>query len=382
MGKLSKNARTLIPDIKKMKKKGANLPSKMTFSERLLDWNQLKNDRKMPWKAEKDPYKIWLSEIILQQTRVDQGLKYYERFVDRFPTIHQLAQAPEALVFKLWEGLGYYSRCRNLLATARLVSGDGKGSFPNTYEQILALKGVGPYTAAAISSFAYNLPHAVVDGNVFRVLSRVFGIKTAIDSTEGKKEFNALAQQLLDKHKPALYNQAIMDFGATICKPANPSCNICPFQDTCVAYQQNLIALLPVKEKKTSVRKRWFYYFLLEYKGKIAIRQRTGKDIWQLLFEFPVMENEQEILMEDLLPRSEEEGLLPVKKYELISVSPVFRQQLSHQLIAGQFIRIRLGQKPALKQGDHWVSAEEMKTYAFPRFINHYLEQDSAQALF
>ena len=219
----------------------------------------------MPWKGEKDPYKIWLSEIILQQTRVEQGLAYYTNFIKTFPTVHQLAKAPDEKVFKLWEGLGYYSRCRNLLATARFISKELKGKFPDNYESIKALKGIGPYTAAAISSFAYNLPHAVVDGNVFRVLARVFGISKSIDSTEGKKQFTVLAEELLDKNHPGLYNQAIMDFGAVICKPAAPLCDTCVFKKECYAFRHNKVNALPVKEKKINIKKRWFYYLVLEY---------------------------------------------------------------------------------------------------------------------
>jgi A/G-specific adenine glycosylase len=195
---------------------------KPDFTKKLMKWNQSSNNRAMPWKGEKDPYKIWLSEIILQQTRVEQGLGYYERFVKKFPTIKHLAKAPEQEVFKLWEGLGYYTRCKNLIATATFISKEKKGKFPDDYESILSLKGVGPYTAAAIASFAYNLPHAVIDGNVFRVLSRYFGISTPVDTAAGKKMYALLAKELLDKDEPGLYNQAIMDFGAVVCKPLQP----------------------------------------------------------------------------------------------------------------------------------------------------------------
>src|SRR5579859_1431456 len=197
---------------------------KIDFTKTLLGWNSSGNFREMPWKGEKDPYKVWLSEVILQQTRVQQGWAYYEKFINAFPTIKDLAAALEQKVFKLWEGLGYYSRCRNLIATARKISDEYNGRFPHTYEEILALKGVGPYTAAAIASFAYNLPHAVVDGNVVRVLARFFGITTAADTTSGKKQFAELATALLDPSQAGIYNQAIMDFGATVCTPRNPQC--------------------------------------------------------------------------------------------------------------------------------------------------------------
>ncbi len=324
----------------------------------------------MPWKGEKDPYRIWLSEIILQQTRVDQGLNYYKDFVRTFRTIHQLAAAPEAQVFKLWEGLGYYTRCRNLIATAKYISAERKGVFPDTYDSIKALKGIGPYTAAAIASFAYDLPHAVVDGNVFRVLSRIFGISIPVDTTTGKKYFTQLAEELLDKKRPGLYNQAIMDFGAVICKP-QPLCDVCVFQKYCYAYRNNKITELPVKEKKIRIRTRWFYYLVLEYRNTFAIRQRSGKDIWQQLFEFPLLERTGETGVEKILKEAQQKKWIIKNKYQLLSFSSTFKQKLSHQLINGRFTRIRLTRKP--DQSWIWVNKEELNGHAFPQFINQYL---------
>jgi A/G-specific adenine glycosylase len=344
------------------------------FSARLLKWNREQNNRQMPWKGEKDPYKIWLSEIILQQTRVEQGLKYYNRFISTFPAVADLARAPEEKVFKLWEGLGYYSRCRNLIASARFIADEKKGKFPDNYEDIRSLKGVGPYTASAISAFAFNLPHAVVDGNVFRVLSRIFGISKPIDSTEGKKYFTALADQLLDKKQPGEYNQAIMDFGAVICKPAAPLCITCVFNKTCYAFLNQKINALPVKEKKISIKKRWFYYLVIEYRNQTVIHQRTGKDIWQQLYEFPLIETEQESDHKEIMSLAEKAGWLRKGSYDIASVSPLFRQQLSHQLILGQFISLRARTKPGLPKAWLFVKEKELKTYAFPRFINQYLE--------
>src|SRR6201996_7251261 len=268
------------------------MSSKKThFSRILLKWHKTQNDRKMPWKGEKNPYRIWLSEVILQQTRVDQGWAYYENFLREFPTIHHLAIAPEQKVFKCWEGLGYYSRCRNLIATARKITDEYAGKFPTDYDNIHALKGIGPYTAAAIASFAFNLPHAVVDGNVTRVLSRYFGEFTPIDSTAGKKLYASLAGSLLDKKQAHLYNQAIMDFGATICLPRNPLCKICAQREDCVANKNDLTTQLPVKEKSIKKRERWFYYFIVETPDdKVYIRQRTAKDIWESLFKFVLHE--------------------------------------------------------------------------------------------
>ena len=222
---------------------------KTKFTSLLMRWHKETNRREMPWKGEKDPYKIWLSEVILQQTRVEQGWGYYERFITKYPTIKQLAKAKDEDVFKLWEGLGYYTRCKNVLFTARFITKELKGKFPRTYEEILLLKGVGPYTAAAISSFAFDLPYAVVDGNVFRVLSRVFGIAIATDSTDGKKKFTQLAGTVLDRKEPGAYNQAIMDFGATVCKPFAALCSSCIQQKICIAHQEGKVDQLPFKEK-------------------------------------------------------------------------------------------------------------------------------------
>lgn len=340
----------------------------------------------MPWKGETDPYKIWLSEIILQQTRVEQGLKYYGNFITAFPDVRSLAAAPDDKVFKLWEGLGYYSRCRNLLATARFIAGECKGQFPATYDAIKALKGVGPYTAAAIGSFAFNLPYAVVDGNVFRVLARIFGISLPIDSTAGKKYFTALAGDLLDKKQPGLYNQAIMDFGAVICKPV-PLCPVCPFRDKCFAFLHGKISELPVKEKKITIRKRWFYYLVIRYKDQVIIRQRTARDIWQQLYEFPVIEAAQEQEAATIIAQVETAGWLKHGTYTLAGISPLFKQQLSHQLIAGRFLVVTMKNKPVLQKdqvaaGWQMVKQSELARYAFPQFINQYLGRAGEQSLF
>ncbi len=345
---------------------------KSTFVRLLLKWNRDQNTRQMPWKGEKDPYKIWLSEIILQQTRVEQGLNYYNNFIRIFPDIYKLAAAKDEKIFKLWEGLGYYTRCRNLIATARYIVKEQKGIFPDNYETIKTLKGIGPYTAAAISSFAFNLPHAVVDGNVFRVLARVFGISTPTDSPEGKKIFTTLAGELLDKKQPGIYNQAIMDFGAVVCKPLAPLCSNCVFNKTCFAFLNDQVASLPVKEKRTRIRKRWFYYFVLEYGNEIAIRQRQAKDIWQQLYEFPLLEMEQASGIKTILQQAQKKKWL-IKKDEPVLVSPLFKQQLSHQLINGKFILVRVQQRPRVKNDWIWVTRKKIDKHAFPQFIRQYL---------
>lgn len=347
---------------------------KKSFTQILMDWHRHQNDREMPWKGEKKPYRIWLSEIILQQTRVEQGIGYYHRFVEQYPTIQDLAKAPDQQVFKLWEGLGYYNRCRNLLHTAREIVQQRNGIFPDTYEELLALKGVGPYTAAAIASFAYNLPYPVVDGNVYRVLARFCGIDTPSDSTEGKKIFNDLADQMLDKKVPALYNQAIMDFGATVCKPMAPLCSACPLQNGCAALATGKVNQLPVKEKTLQRRTRFFNYFILEYRQKIWVQQRTAKDIWQNLFEFYLVESEKQIRWDIPLIQNWLKDQLSIHDAIILHKAEPVVQQLTHQQIKGQFIHIQLKQKPAsLKTGD-WENAARIKELAFPKLINSYLQ--------
>jgi len=348
---------------------------KKKFTQSLMQWHLQTNKREMPWKGEKDPYKIWLSEVILQQTRVEQGWSYYEKFIQQYPTIQRLAKAKDEQVFKLWEGLGYYNRCKNLLFTARLITNKYKGKFPDQYDDIIALKGIGPYTAAAIASFAYNLPYAVVDGNVFRVLSRVFGINTAIDNIKGKNEFTALAQEVLDKKQAALYNQAIMDFGATVCKPMLPSCIHCPLQKNCIAFNSGSVNQLPVKEKVLQKKNRWINYFLFEYNNTMLIHKRTGKDIWENLFEFYFVETEAQQKWTDVTIHLWMNEQLGIKKYQVIHISEMFKQPLTHQQIKGQFIKIKLSSIPASLKKYEWIDKKKIKKIAFPKFINQYLEQ-------
>lgn len=330
----------------------------------------------MPWKGEKDPYKIWLSEIILQQTRVEQGLDYYQRFVIAFPNINKLANAPEEQVYKLWEGLGYYTRCKNLIATAKIISKDLKGCFPDSYESILRLKGIGPYTAAAISSFAYNLPHAVVDGNVFRVLSRYFGISTPIDSTEGKKYFNALANDLLDKKQPGNYNQALMDFGAIICKPQQPLCTECLLQKNCTAFLNNSVNKLPVKEKTITKKTRWLYFIVAEYDGAVWVKKRNQKDIWENLYEFILSEHEGPVSTDKIVSKLLKQATRKSPVYRIEHVSGIYKQLLTHQTIYGQFIKIQLTESVRFS-GYEKVKTSDLKQLAFPKLISNYLKDKS-----
>ena len=332
----------------------------------------------MPWKGEKDPYKIWLSEIILQQTRVEQGWAYYNRFITTFPTVHDLAKAPETKVFKLWEGLGYYTRCKNLIATAKYISKELKGKFPDKYDDILHLKGIGPYTAAAIGSFAFNLPYAVVDGNVFRVLARFFGIKTPTDSTEGKKLFASLANDLLDKKQPGIYNQALMDFGAVICKPQQPLCTSCVMKTACTAYLQGLVNELPVKEKSIVKKLRWFYYVIIEYNGAVYLRKRQPKDIWENLYEFVLYEHDKQLPEQELKSLGFIKKIIGKYKFEVINISKEYRQLLSHQTIYGRFIKITVN-APVKVDGYEAVAKKRIAKLPFPKLITGFLDENNGK---
>lgn len=346
--------------------------AKKFFTKELLRWNKCDNDRVMPWKYEKDPYKIWISEIILQQTRVSQGLEYYNRFIARFPTVKSIATAPETEVFKLWEGLGYYTRCKNIIATAKYISEELDGKFPSAYEDILKLKGIGSYTASAIASFAFNLPYAVLDGNVYRVLSRFFGVKIPIDNAKGKAFYNDLAYELLDKKSPGIYNQSIMDFGATVCKPL-PLCEICPLKSKCVAYLHGIQLQLPVKEKTIIKKSRWLYYLIIKYNNKFYVRKREEKDIWQNLYEFILIESQNPVTIKKLQASEKFNSVFKNKEYKIEKVSPLYKQQLTHQIINGQFINITVNAPLDLKNYK-LVSAGKIKTLPFPKFINTYLK--------
>lgn len=339
----------------------------MNFSEKIISWYH-KNKRDLPWRNTHDPYKIWLSEIILQQTRVDQGMSYYLKFIKEFPQIKDLANAPEDKVLKLWQGLGYYSRARNLHAAAKMVMKDFNGKFPSSYNDIIKLKGVGQYTAAAVSSIAFNEAQAVVDGNVYRVLSRVFGVKTPIDSTKGKKQFYELANELIDKKNPGTFNQAVMEFGATWCKPQNPNCADCVLRTLCFAVEKKCVNKLPVKSKKIKTRNRHFNYFVLQHKNNIALKKRMGKDIWVNLYEFPLIETENAIGEFSKIPRTELKKIISAGKYILKKSSKVYKHVLSHQIIYAKFWSIELKKPHPLL-----VSRSKMKNYAVPRLIDRYL---------
>lgn len=350
------------------------------FVKKIIEWDE-DVDRGMPWQGEKDPYLVWLSEILLQQTRVEQGLPYFEKFKSAYPTIVDLANATDDEVFRMWQGLGYYSRCRNLLFTARYVRDELDGIFPDTYDAILKLKGVGPYTAAAIASFAYGESKPVVDGNVKRVVSRFFGIEKAIDSKKGIQEIEKICTEGIQKlSDPAQYNQAIMNFGAIHCTPRKPLCTSCSLSKNCSALAMNSVHLLPIKEKKIKKKLRYFIYFHIECEGHTLIQQRLDKDIWQQLYQLPLLEVDEEIFQKFKLDKS----LIP-SELSLTSLSPIgafdgYKQQLTHQRIHAIYAKFSTDSKIEIEDKSYlWVKHNELNNYAFPKIVLDYLRSDLVQ---
>jgi len=344
--------------------------NKTFFAKKLVAW-YLENKRSLPWRQTKDPYKIWLSEIILQQTRVAQGLPYYNDFVSAYPTVHHLAKAPEEDVLKRWQGLGYYSRARNLLFTSKIVANELNGDFPDNYTNLKKLKGIGDYTASAISSICFDEAAAVVDGNVYRVLSRVFNVKLPINSTEGIKYFKQLAQVLLDASQPGTYNQAIMEFGARYCVPQNPSCESCIFSNRCEAFKNKLVTQLPVKLKKLKVKKRYFNYLVVVSEdNKTLLEQRKGKGIWQHLYQFPLVETSAEISEATLLEENNFKHLLNKVQLKCISKfndTPVVHK-LSHQHLFTTFWIVETG-----KLEDSGLAISELEKFPVPVLLSNFL---------
>lgn len=344
----------------------------MNFSNTLIKW-YLQNKRDLPWRNTQDPYPIWLSEIMLQQTRVAQGLPYFLSFTNAFPTVFDLANASEEQVLKLWQGLGYYSRARNLHQTAQHIAFKLDGVFPKSYKELLLLKGIGDYTAAAIASFAYEEAVPVVDGNVFRVLARYFGIETDIASASAKKEFAALALELIPKNQPALFNQAIMEFGALQCVPKKPNCEICVMNSSCLALQQKKVLVLPVKSKKGKVKHRFLNYLVFEDpQGHTTIQKRTDKGIWHNLYEFPLVETDDEINFEDL------SRIIITRFYnqeDLVSIAPFSSKnpihKLTHQHLHIQFWKIKI--HTTIMDG---IDFQTLMTFPFPIVIHNFIKND------
>ncbi|MCL4109213.1 UNVERIFIED_CONTAM: hypothetical protein GTU68_062981 [Idotea baltica] len=341
---------------------------KKRVRERLLTWSA-ENPRNLPWTETKDPYLIWVSEIILQQTRVEQGRPYYERFIEKYPSVHDLAQTSDDELMKVWEGLGYYRRAKHMLESARKIS--AQGIFPKTHDEILSLKGVGPYTAAAVASFAFDLPYVVVDGNVIRLISRLEGIQEPVDNSATRKTIQQVAEELLDRQKPSEFNQAIMDFGAKQCKPGLPDCTSCPIRPDCIGYELGLQQEIPLKKTKKPKKERYFYY-LVPTKGKnVYIRKRTANDIWQNLFEFYLIECDQPTSWEEILTSVD----LPIKgsKDKFLN----YKQTLSHQVIRASFLEIELkSNTDCLSNADYVaINKEKIRNFAFPKVIDCYLRE-------
>ncbi|WP_010177656.1 A/G-specific adenine glycosylase [Aquimarina agarilytica] len=339
---------------------------------KILSFWYLENKRDLPWRNSRNPYYIWLSEIILQQTRVAQGLPYFLRFSETFPTIFDLAKASEEEVLKLWQGLGYYSRARNLHAAAKMVVNDCNGVFPKTYKELIKLKGVGVYTASAVASFASNEPLAVVDGNVYRVLARIFGVYTPINTSQGEKEFKLLADSLLNTQDAATYNQAIMEFGALHCTPKKPKCVDCPFRENCYSYKEHVVSELPVKLKKTKIKKRYFTYYIIKNKKEVLFRKRGAKDIWQGLYEFPLMVTDSLLTFEEAKNGIENFVTVDIEKIALIQQNEK-AHKLSHQHLYASFYEVVLADLPAA-DGCEKVMFEKINDYPMSVLISKFLE--------
>jgi A/G-specific adenine glycosylase len=344
---------------------------KRYFSDKLAKW-YLENKRDLPWRTTRNPYKIWLSEVILQQTRVSQGLPYYLRFIKKYPNVRELAAAPEQEVLRLWQGLGYYTRARNLHHCAKVIVARHQGKFPSRYEILLQLPGIGEYTAAAIASITGGERVAVVDGNVFRVLSRIFGIHTAVNSSQGKKEFSLLANDLMGNAHAGVHNQAVMEFGALHCTPKNPACDTCIFKRSCCAFAGNLQAGLPVKVKSKGSRKRYFYYLVVEGENSLMMRKREEQDIWKGLFDFHLIEKNKSVKTEKLL--AEEPIKKFIKKSGAVKISKSYKHVLSHQTIFSRFIIVKNGKRFISGQEKHsFYNFSEISELPKPVLVSRFL---------
>jgi len=344
----------------------------MSFSDRILNWYS-QHKRALPWRETRNPYIIWLSEIILQQTRVEQGLPYFLRFLEAYPNVTKFAQAPESEILRYWQGLGYYSRARNMHKTSQLILTQYGGEFPTDYYELLKLPGIGEYTAAAIASFSSNTPHAVLDGNVFRVLARYLGVNEPINSSRAKKTFTQLAQQLLSPSHPGDYNQGIMDFGSLVCKPKNPLCEDCVLAMDCFALKNKLVDTLPVKVKGKKSRDRYFHYFIIEQQGQVLMSQRSEGDVWANLYEFPLIETTQAVDLPSLIDHPDYKACFGPAIPELIG--DTVKQILSHQNIFARFYRLSIN-PDLLVIKSHWnyYYSENLDKLAKHKLISSFTE--------
>lgn len=348
----------------------------MMFSDKIIDW-YLIHKRDLPWRKTKNPYYIWLSEIILQQTRVIQGLSYYNAFIQRYPTVIDLADASEEDVLKTWQGLGYYSRARNLHATALSIKEKYNGVFPDTYDDVIKLKGIGKYTAAAILSFAFKKPYPVVDGNVYRFISRLKGIFTPIATEKAYSEFYSLLEKQIDSNRPDLFNHAIMEFGAIVCKPQNPLCEDCIFSSECYAFKHEKMTELPMKNKSKQVRHRYFYYLVIKTnKSRTLLKKRVGNDIWKNLYEFPCIESEQCFENDQLEEQLQHTlAVYGVQNYVVKNIHREIKHQLSHQTIHAFFVEIETDDSLKTTENHVDISINEIEKYPVSVLIAKYLEK-------
>lgn len=346
----------------------------MSVSEILVKW-YVANKRDLPWRCTENAYHIWLSEIIMQQTRISQGLEYYLKFIERFPQIEDLARAPLDEVLKLWQGLGYYTRARNLHSTAKCIVNEFGGKFPNKYSELVKLKGIGPYSAAAIASFAFKEAVALVDGNVFRVLSRLFGITLPIDTSAGKQAFAEIAAEILDHTRPDVHNQALMEFGALVCMPRNPHCDTCVLAEKCKAFVLGNVELLPVKEGKGKTRIRHFNYLFIQHNGITYLRKRDQKDIWNSLYEFPLIETNGPLHFNKLVSLPPLNGIFNGRTPESFGKPRKYKHQLTHQTLFCCFYIIMVTDETWLANLNYLpVAINRLNEFAVPRAISRYLD--------
>ncbi len=348
----------------------------MNFSNKLLHWYK-DNHRDLPWRNTRNPYLIWISEIILQQTRVNQGYQYYLRFIEKFPDVKTLANAKEEDVLKLWQGLGYYSRARNIYHAAQQIMNDFNGIFTFDYHDIIKLKGIGSYSASAIASIAFKQCYPVIDGNVLRVISRIYGITTPIDSSKGKNEIQTILNSLIDKENPDIFNQAIMELGALVCNPQNPKCETCPLNVLCFAFENKNMDTFPVKIKKVNQRSRFFYYLVIKLSSKnehyIYLNKRTNNDIWKNLYDFPLIESDKELNINDSF-FNKVEKILHTDNYIVNGVSKMYKHQLTHQTIFAYFIDIKT--TTPLQQSKNCIAIQynEINKYPISKLIDNYFK--------
>lgn len=346
----------------------------LNFRKKFLLW-YYSNRRELPWRFNINPYNVWIAEIIFQQTRINQGIGYFERFIERFPNIENLAQSSEDEVLKMWQGLGYYSRARNLYASAKIIYSEYNGIFPSTYNEIIKLKGIGDYTAAAIASVAFNEPVPAIDGNVFRVLSRLFAVDLPVDSTEGKKQIKEIAATLIDKEHPGDFNQAVIEFGALQCTPRNPTCSDCPFNKECLAFKTQSVELFPVKSKKTKMTVRYFNYFVIDQGETIQFNKRKGKDIWKNLYDFPMIETRERISPEEFMTSTEWNVFFNYDNVTIVNISEEITHQLTHQKIIARFYFIEADKFKKIDSSCIAVDKKDIFALPVPKIIENLLNR-------